>query len=517
MLICALNLVGLDRAPIFVGGDEAHFATHAESLATTGRDLNGRRWPLFILITDPLVPNNSSDIWYQPLLFYLLVPVFKIFPVSEWSLRLPTVLIAMLNVALVYLVGCRLFSRRRSAWIAAFLLALTPAHVIMSRQALDYICPVPFMLGWLYFLLVYRDTRRIRSLAAAGLCLGLGLFSYIAAWALMPMFLGITLVSLAVSRASPKSFLALLGGFGAPLLLFIPWLSLHPEMFRQTLARYGLAGAGPAGPAAAAVHEATTLAEQVTLYWEYFNPSFLFFAGGSNPTQATAQAGVFLLPVAVFLGCGLLRLLHRRSTLDLVLVAALFAAPLPIVLALARAPESSIARALVLLPLVALVAAHGIEWLLEQQSWILRAATAALLLAVPVQFGMFVDNYFTEYQLRAGPRLDPLNARDVAAFVLARDAADRVPAFYLRDDLDDRSVRWKFLMLKHGRLDLWQRTAPLNPERFDFSMVAPKSLLVFYAADPAIDRLMAAGGYSRAATIAAPGGEAVTAILQREP
>lgn len=517
MLVCTLNLIGLDRAPIFVGGDEAQFASHAESLATTGRDLNGRRWPLFILITDPLVPNTSSDIWYQPVLFYLLVPVFKVFPVSEWSLRLPTVLIAMLNVALMYCVGCRLFPRRRSAWFAALLLALTPAHLIMSRQALDYICPIPFTLGWLYFLLVYRDTQRIRSLVAGGLCLGLGLFSYIAAWALMPMFLVITLISLAVSRASPKSFFAVLGGFAAPLVLFIPWFSLHPEMLWQTLARYGLAGAGPAGPSAATVHETTTLAEQVTLYWEYFNPSFLFFAGGSSPTQSTAQVGVFLLPVAVFLGCGLWRLLHQRTTLGLVLVAALFAAPLPIVLALAHAPESSIARALVVLPLVALVAAHGIELLLEQQSWILRAGTVALLLAVPVQFAMFVNNYFTEYQLRAGPRLDPLNTRDVAAFVLARDAAVHVPAVYLRDGLDDRSVRWKFLMLKHGRLDLWQRTAALNPEQFDFSTVAPRSLLVFYTADPTIDRLIAAGGYSRAATIAAPSGEAVTAILQREP
>src|SRR6185436_3978233 len=130
----------------------------------------------------------------------------------------------------------------------------------------------------------------------------------------------------------------------------------------------------------------------------------------------TARVGVFLLPVAVFLGSGLWRLLHQHTTKGLVPVAALFAAPLPIVLALAQAPESSIARALVLLPLVALVAAHGIELLLEQRSWILRAGTVALLLAVPVQFAMFVNNYFTEYQLRAGPRLDPINTRDVAAF-----------------------------------------------------------------------------------------------------
>ena len=55
-----------------------------------GHDLNGTRFPLFIKITDLLVPNNSSRIWYQPLLFYLLAADFLIFPVSEWSARLPT-------------------------------------------------------------------------------------------------------------------------------------------------------------------------------------------------------------------------------------------------------------------------------------------------------------------------------------------------------------------------------------------------------------------------------------------
>ena len=42
-----IYLSGLDRAPVFVGGDEAHFASHAQSLATTGRDLNGTPVPLF--------------------------------------------------------------------------------------------------------------------------------------------------------------------------------------------------------------------------------------------------------------------------------------------------------------------------------------------------------------------------------------------------------------------------------------------------------------------------------------
>ena len=45
--------------------------------------------------------------------------------------------------------------------------------------------------------------------------------------------------------------------------------------------------------------------ERVSVYWDYFNPAYLFFSGGSNLSTATRKVGVFLLPVSVFLACGL--------------------------------------------------------------------------------------------------------------------------------------------------------------------------------------------------------------------
>ncbi|RDJ94228.1 hypothetical protein B4Q13_16090, partial [Lacticaseibacillus rhamnosus] len=33
--------------------------------------------------------------------------------------------------------------------------------------------------------------------------------------------------------------------------------------------------------------------ERVALYWDYFNPSYLFFSGGSDPMWATRRAGIF--------------------------------------------------------------------------------------------------------------------------------------------------------------------------------------------------------------------------------
>ena len=108
-LTSAFYLAGLDRFPVVLGGDEAQFAVHAASLAETGRDLNGTSWPIFIRIADPLVPRQSSGIWYQPLLFYAMVPFVGMLGVSEWSVRLPVALLAVADVWLMFAIGRRWF------------------------------------------------------------------------------------------------------------------------------------------------------------------------------------------------------------------------------------------------------------------------------------------------------------------------------------------------------------------------------------------------------------------------
>jgi 4-amino-4-deoxy-L-arabinose transferase-like glycosyltransferase len=103
----ALYTWHLGTVPIFVGGDETYFGENAHQIASTGRDLAGRLIPLFFEI--------DSHTWYRPMLVYLIVPAVKLLGVSEWSIRLPTALIGIVNIALIYAVGLKLF---RSAWYA---------------------------------------------------------------------------------------------------------------------------------------------------------------------------------------------------------------------------------------------------------------------------------------------------------------------------------------------------------------------------------------------------------------
>jgi len=54
------------------------------------------------------------------------------------------------------------------------MLALTPAHFILSRYALDYLYPLPFLLGWLLCVISYLENGRCGPCFAGTVLLGIG-------------------------------------------------------------------------------------------------------------------------------------------------------------------------------------------------------------------------------------------------------------------------------------------------------------------------------------------------------
>src|SRR5207244_11251484 len=103
----------------------------------------------------------------------------------------------------------------------AVLLALTPAHFMYSRFAMDFQAPLPFLLGWLLCLLTYVKTRDGRVLFGAGLMLGAGVYSYIAAVALMPLYALLTCAVLYRRREPIERYATLAVGFILPVLLSV--------------------------------------------------------------------------------------------------------------------------------------------------------------------------------------------------------------------------------------------------------------------------------------------------------
>jgi 4-amino-4-deoxy-L-arabinose transferase-like glycosyltransferase len=508
ILICASPyFFRLGAAPVSLGGDEAQFAIHAQSLASTGRDLNGQLLPVFVNITDPLAPSRRSGIWYQPLLFYLVAAAIKLRGVSEATVRLPVVLIAILDGVLMCAVARRVLEGFWWGVAASVILLLSPAHFLFGRQAVDYILPLPFVLGWLWSASAFFDTGKRRYLLTATLLLGLGMYSYVAAWATTSLLLVATLVvaSRTNTEARDSIVLAVFTGL-APLLIAGAWLSVHSSALSDTAARYGVGGRVTA----------SGLLDRASLYWEYFDPAYLFLAGGANPTQSTRHAGLLPLAMSPFLVAGLYDCWQRRSEgMRSLLLFGFAAAPVPIVAAMPQSAHYAAGRELVVVPFAVLIAVAGIARLRSQSSGPVRLAALLLVALVPIQFCSFLGDYLTTYQVSSAARFDPVNMRDVADFVMADHAAAAVPAVYLSDALDDGGARWKFYTLKAGREDVWQRTHLMNVGGSEQTAAPAGSVAVVDAGDTRWTG-WAGGHWTIAKTVMNATGEACTLILRKD-
>jgi hypothetical protein len=175
----------------------------------------------------------------------------------------------------------------------------------------------------------------------------------------------------------------------------------------------------------------------------------------------------------------------------LLLLGFLFA-PVPIVAALPEAPRYATARDLLVVPFGVLISVAGVEFLATRRTGSIVAAL--LLLSLPIQFVSYARDYFTDYQRRSSFRHDSLNVRGVVEYVIASDAAGRLPAVYLNEDLGaGKAVQWKFHLITHHRPDLWERTKYFSVPTFNPNAIPSGSLLVLAGNDPRIAELVVRG------------------------
>jgi 4-amino-4-deoxy-L-arabinose transferase-like glycosyltransferase len=572
-----LYVARLESAPIYASPDEVIIAVDAHSLATTGRDVYGRFMPLYFQIQ---MPGETRMGWFFPAIFYVSALFLKILPVSEWTIRLSTVCVGTIDVVLMYFIGRRLFKEERLAVAASLLLAVTPGHFILSRYALDYVYPLPFVLAWLLCLLVFMaDERPILLYAAAGL-LGLGFFSYIGSVVMMPMYFAITCAVALQKRHGFRLCVIAAVAFALPLLLLlVPWLVRHPTAFTDTVQRYELYDTQRlnALQGMRAFFSYTNLDRLASLYWSFYNPSFLFFSGDRLMTFSTRSIGVFALPMAVLLLLGLYQVCVRlRSFPGFVVLAGFVTAP---VAALLGGEDAVIIRAVELLPFTVLLATFGLEYLLSQHisnrasTWLLPTGTAALVAAVlygtwmlvtasrlgsstialgvagaamvgvgarasrmnlglvaaavllamvAVQFGYFAKDYFGDYRVRSSAWLGG-NLRGALEALIDLDARVHPAGIYfstLQSSgglMDTRNrwmdAYWKFYLIKHGRQELLNRSGQFN--QTDLSKIASGSLVLANVGDLTTESLVASGQLRQLRLIPEVDGPPFFAILQR--
>lgn len=567
----ALYFDRLDSAPPHIQIDEAMIAINAQAIASTGRDLRGEFLPLFT--------RTADTSWYQPLVIYASAAALAVLPFNEWTVRLPTVLFALTNIALMFVFIRRLFGSVTLAALAAIMLAMTPGHFIHARYGLDYLFPVTCILGWLVCLAAYRQRPRPQLLVAAAIILGIGFYCYISSIVMMPLYLVLTLLMLYDDGAPQRSLALAAGVFFALLAPFLLWLTLHPEAYLATVEKYGLYDTSQLNAAQGlrSTFSFLSISQRLDQYWNYFDPSFLFFGSGIKVQFSTNLVGVFLVPMAVLIGVGLFAAAtHRAEPIHRIVLWGFVSAPLA---AAIPTEQNAIFRALGLLPFGVILAAMGVRHLwrhplstpvaigLQLGGWAatlggaafgawtlatrqaltsstvplvvagagalvlarftsrhtqLKALTVALFAVMLLQFNGFRSDYFNDYRVRSAFWIGG-NIGGAMEDIIGRTEAARVPHVYFgtlastSGQLDWRNdfldTYWRFYLLKHHRLDLLSRTSRFQPASID--SVPAGSLILANLENTATNAMAAGGVLTRVAVIDELDGRGYFVIYQR--
>ncbi len=487
----------LGYSPIYMHDAEVLFALHARSIAATLRDTNGTFLPLYFHM-----PSIGENVWFHPMIVYFSALFLKVLPFSEWSVRFPSAVVGTIDVFLIYVVSFRLMRSRLYALIAAALLALTPAHFIHGRVEMDYLYPIPFVLAWLWCLLRFDDTEEPWLMWLAGFLLGAGFYSYIAAVAFMPLYLVFTWVYLlAKYRGVRRAHLSVTVAFCAPLVCFVAWKILYPEVFSGTAYRYAITRRGVVFGVLHLLNY-NVIGDYVSNYWNFYNPNFLFLVGSPNFQSSTRAAGVFLLPMIVLLGAGLHEVVStEKPRVAWLLIAGFLTAPIPAVLV---EEPFAIYREMELLPFAILIAALGTRGLLRARAPAWRALAMASLVAMPVLFGFFLQDYFTNYRLNSFGWFGG-NTRGAVQEVLALDREHPIATVYLSRRIPYGLERWHFYLAAAGREDFFCRTQWLQTTD-TIEALPPGSVVVVSTDNDASDPRFKSASLRRVADIVEPFG-----------
>lgn len=151
LLALFLRVFQLGTVPYGLHADEASFLVNTKAILQTGRDEDSALLPLSL----------SSIIDPKPALYsYFQAPFIWIFGQTTFSSRLPSVFLGLGSIILAFLI-LKEFKQEKVGVVLAFLLAVSPWHIIVSRSTQEVISSFFFLSFSLFMLIKLLKNQKI--------------------------------------------------------------------------------------------------------------------------------------------------------------------------------------------------------------------------------------------------------------------------------------------------------------------------------------------------------------------
>jgi len=183
VIAASLRLINLGSIPNGFSDDEAAFGYNAYSILKTGRD----EWGKFM----PITTFRSFGDYKLPVYFYLTAASIPIFGLTEFAVRFPTAIFGVFSVVATYFLVKKLFDEKIGL-LAAFLLAISPFHIFVSRHALESAVPIFFNLTAVIFFL--KSFKQKWTIYISAVLFAINLYIYRSTWVFVPIYLFVLLL-----------------------------------------------------------------------------------------------------------------------------------------------------------------------------------------------------------------------------------------------------------------------------------------------------------------------------------
>ena len=316
LVAALLRFYKLGHLPPSLSWDETALGYNAYSIGQTGRDEYGRRFPVSYFA--------SFGDYKPPVYVYLAVLPIKILGLNEFAVRFPSAFFGVLTVLLTFFLTKELFLGSISQYLnilvsltASFLLAISPWHIIVSRQAFEANVATFFIvLGIFLFLKSLRDKVWLIFVSTA--CFVISFYTFNSARLFIPLLFCFWAVVFRKELWERKKFV--FGGLVLGILLLLPLIPhlLSPQgrlRFKEVNIFSDLDIIIEANRRievdqnawwARIIHNRRLgyLRSFLIHYFDHFKPDFLFFEGDINPKFSTRDTGQLYLIEALFLAAG---------------------------------------------------------------------------------------------------------------------------------------------------------------------------------------------------------------------
>lgn len=493
----------LNLVPVHLNQDELEFSLNAFSISKTLVDRNGTYLPFYFWHLD--------NFWATPIVTYFAALFLKFLPLSEGIIRIPSVVMGIASVVLIMIITHLIFKKRYLVILSGFLFATSPALFINSRLLLDNVYPLLFTLLWILFLKQFLAKRKILFAILSGLSLGIGLHSYHASKILMPLYFIFT--GIFFFKELGKKIFAFGLGFLIPILIFIPWLMIHPDTLTNQIEYLG--GVDKSITPNGGIYgllKIDRISNFVSQYFSYFNPRVLFVTGDRTLVHSTGRAGLFVFSVVFLLVFGILKVIvNKEDNFPKLILAGLLV--YPIGPSLINDPER-ISRSLGMIIFVTLLSVYGFKFLTDSKEKVLRALALGTLATVILSFTFFLKDYFVDYPKRSYQVFNN-NIGGAIESVLKSTKTRKVSTIYLDKNIPFVTRYFEFYVIKSGQASISQKVRIFDPNKEPFVDFPEKSIILVRSSYFA-DRSDKYGEFKKIEVVKEPDGSETFHVFYRD-